>query len=70
MFSWGLVTLAHALIENKSGYLTGRANHCFVILIEVLNWSDFFVSARHAFQSVVVSFLITMLAESILVILF
>ncbi|EJD04828.1 MFS general substrate transporter [Fomitiporia mediterranea MF3/22] len=22
MFSWGLVTLAHALIENKSGYLT------------------------------------------------
>ena len=24
MFSWGLVTLAHALIENKAGYLTGK----------------------------------------------
>ena len=23
MFAWGLVTLAHALIKNKAGYLTG-----------------------------------------------
>lgn len=24
MFSWGLVTAAHALIHDKSGYLTGE----------------------------------------------
>lgn len=23
MFSWGLVTMAHALIKNRGGYLTG-----------------------------------------------
>lgn len=28
MFSWGLVTLAHALISNKAGYLTGM---CFIL---------------------------------------
>ncbi len=24
MFAWGLVTMAHALITDKGGYLTGR----------------------------------------------
>lgn len=30
MFSWGLVTLAHALIENKAGYLTGKLTNLFL----------------------------------------
>lgn len=30
MFSWGLVTLAHALITNKAGFLAGKSSEYIV----------------------------------------
>lgn len=32
MFSWGLVTCAHALIKNKAGYLTGDSIFFYLFL--------------------------------------
>ena len=42
MFSWGLVTLAHALITDSAGYLTGMWLLCTKVLTEtdIMTQSD------------------------------
>lgn len=49
MFAWGLVTMAHALIKNRAGYLTG--------IYLVIHVSDLLPLIQTRYQCAVVRFL-------------